>query len=267
MIKLIASDIDGTLVVDGTPVLNPEYFTVIRELKKHGIVFAAASGRQFTSIYKLFEPVSNDIIFVAENGSYVSCRGYDILAEVIDKDMLTELITDIRGTKGAEIMFSSRKKAYVETKDQNFINWMVDGYKYNLEEVDDLLALDVDCIKIALYHPTDATGIASPFFIPKWKERMTVVCAGKEWVDCTLMSANKGHAITSIQKSLGITKEETMVFGDNLNDISMLERAKYSYAIGNARKEVKDVAAYIADTNVNDGVLKELKKLLAQLSV
>ena len=63
----------------------------------------------------------------------------------------------------------------------------------------------------------------------------------------------------------GISKEETMVFGDNINDLEMLERAKYSFAIGNAREEVKEKANYIADTNVNHGVLKVLRQVLESL--
>lgn len=61
MIKLIASDIDGTLVADGTDRLNPEIFQVILKLKEKGIQFAAASGRQWVSIERLFEPVKERI--------------------------------------------------------------------------------------------------------------------------------------------------------------------------------------------------------------
>ena len=52
-----------------------------------------------------------------------------------------------------------------------------------------------------------------------------------------------------------------MVFGDQLNDIEMLGQAYYSFAVGNARPEVKKAARFLADTNVNDGVLKILRLL------
>ena len=74
MIKLICSDIDGTLLPEGTAEINPEIFDVIRKLKEKDIIFAAASGRPYSSIVRLFESVKNDIIFVSENGAYVSCR-------------------------------------------------------------------------------------------------------------------------------------------------------------------------------------------------
>ena len=74
--------------------------------------------------------------------------------------------------------------------------------------------------------------------------------------------SNKGNAIRSIQKTLGILPEETMVFGDNFNDIEMFRSAGVSYAVGNAAEAVKQEARYVADTNVNDGVLKVLRTLL-----
>ena len=70
MIKLIASDIDGTLVENSTAVLHPEMFDLIRKLKEKGILFCAASGRQYQSIANMFEPVKDDIIFLAENGFF-----------------------------------------------------------------------------------------------------------------------------------------------------------------------------------------------------
>ena len=54
MIKLIATDIDGTLLEEGTLDLNPEYYDVIRELRKRGVLVIAASGRQRASIEKVF---------------------------------------------------------------------------------------------------------------------------------------------------------------------------------------------------------------------
>ena len=71
MIKLVVSDIDGTLLPEGTIELNPEFFEAVRELKRKGILFVAASGRPYASMRKVFAPVADDIIFIAENGSIV----------------------------------------------------------------------------------------------------------------------------------------------------------------------------------------------------
>lgn len=81
-------------------------------------------------------------------------------------------------------------------------------------------------------------------------------------MDCMAKGVNKGHAVKMIQESLGITPQETMAFGDQLNDLEMLDRAYYSFAVANARDEVRKAARFQADSNVNNGVLKILKQLL-----
>ena len=69
MIKYIASDLDGTLLHNGAQHLPEEIFDLIRALKKRGIHFIAASGRQYNNMYRMFEPVQDDISYIAENGS------------------------------------------------------------------------------------------------------------------------------------------------------------------------------------------------------
>ena len=71
MIKLVASDVDGTLLPEGSSDMNPELYDVIRRLKEKGIVFAAASGRQMNSVRRVFRPVLDDVYFISNNGGYV----------------------------------------------------------------------------------------------------------------------------------------------------------------------------------------------------
>ena len=80
MIKLIASDLDGTLLQEGTMDINPEIYDIIHKLKAKGIVFAAVSGREYDSIARVFAPVKDDIYFIAGNGGIISFQG-----EIIEK--------------------------------------------------------------------------------------------------------------------------------------------------------------------------------------
>ena len=74
MIKLIASDIDGTLVREGAHEIDPAYYDVIRELKEAGITFCACSGRQYPSMLDLFAPVADDIYFISNNGTLIRTK-------------------------------------------------------------------------------------------------------------------------------------------------------------------------------------------------
>ena len=71
MIKLIASDVDGTLVKDGTLMINPEYMTVIHKLAEKGIIFVVCSGRQFASGRRLFAPIVNELYYISDGGTVV----------------------------------------------------------------------------------------------------------------------------------------------------------------------------------------------------
>lgn len=261
MIKLVATDIDGTLLEEGTDALNEEIYDLILELKKKGAVFAAASGRQYASIYKLFEPVANEMIFVAENGSYIVCRGQDIREIGMDQKMVHKLIREIRNVPGCEIGLSCKGCMYIESSDPDFYDLLANGYHNEVEIVEDLLEIENPVIKIALYKESGVTEIFEQFS-EKWKEIFRVLISGEKWVDFMEYAADKGNAIAHIQKTLHFTEEETMVFGDNDNDIGMFAHAKYSYAIGNAKESVKEAARFIADTNANQGVLKVLKKYI-----
>ncbi|WP_099468025.1 Cof-type HAD-IIB family hydrolase [Konateibacter massiliensis] len=264
MIKLIATDIDGTLVKDGSADINPEIFDVIMELKEKGAVFAAASGRQYPSIRRLFDPIHENMIFIAENGAYIKCRGVEMFKSNMDKEIVKELVIEARGFESEKLYLtvSTPECLYIETKDEEFYDVLVNGYRNNVKQVDDVLKEDLDVIKIALYKADGIRDIADNKLIPKWRNRLKVVMAGAEWLDFMDSSVDKGEALSTIQKALSISREETMAFGDNINDIGMLSNAGESYAVATAREELKAIAKHIAGSYLEDGVLTELKKLL-----
>ena len=86
--------------------------------------------------------------------------------------------------------------------------------------------------------------------------------AGEEWVDFMDASVDKGNALRYLQNYLGISKEETMAFGDNNNDIGMMLAAGESYAVETAVKEVKEAAGNICPGYLDKGVYKIIKNLL-----
>ena len=69
MVKLIVTDVDDTLVPEAGSEINPEYYDIIRECRKRGIIFGVASGRQKPCVRKLFEPVLDEIFILADNGT------------------------------------------------------------------------------------------------------------------------------------------------------------------------------------------------------
>ncbi len=75
MIKLIASDVDGTLVGDGGGNLDKRIVNMIKAAHDKGIHFAIASGRQWVSIENVFEEVKDKIFYISDNGAYIGING------------------------------------------------------------------------------------------------------------------------------------------------------------------------------------------------
>lgn len=261
MIKLVVSDIDGTLLQDGGHELNPELFDTILKLRKAGMQFAAASGRQWASIEAVFNPIKEKIFYLSDNGAYLGCHGRNLILNTIDRELAFDVVRDIRAA-GLDALLSGPDVVYMDGDNEEFYQWLVNGYKFRVVRVPDILQVQDEFIKISAYRKTDIESHTVDIR-EKYSSHLKITISGDMWLDCMAPGVNKGQAVRQLQESLNISPEETMVFGDQLNDIEMLGQAYYSFAVGNARPEVKEAARFQTDLNVRDGVLKILKLLVS----
>lgn len=262
MVKLIASDIDGTLLPEGTTAVNPELFTVIRALQEKGVTFVAASGRNYESVMAVFGCMEQELTIISDNGGFVARGGKELFCHGFSKELLAEILQEARKVPDAWMMASAARSTYTDQNDPKYVKWMREGYKMNIQLVDDLWDVEEPLIKIALYtYSTDAAIAAEPLRA-HFGDRVNVVLAGEHWVDMVLPHVSKGEALAHIQQTLGITPEETAAFGDNGNDIPMLQCAAESYAVANARPEVKAAAKYVIGDVSTAPVLAQLKEFL-----
>lgn len=263
MIKLVASDIDGTLIKDSTPDLYPEMEAAIREMTARGILFCAASGRQYQSIRNVFRNIEEDIVFLAENGAHIRYKGKDISVTPMKREYAEAIIRELRDYyQKCDIVVSTPNGCLLETTNKEFIDLITYGYRNKFTLVKDVLEEDAQIIKIAIYQRDSIRELGEGTLIPEWKDRVKVCMAGEEWVDFMESSVDKGNALKFIRKYFDIAAEETMAFGDNNNDIGMLQAAGESYAVENARQEVKEAAKYICPSYLEKGVYKVIKDLI-----
>lgn len=260
MIKLIVSDIDGTLVEDGGNSLNPRLYQVILKLKEQGIYFAAASGRHAASIEYLFEPIRDRIFYIGDNGAYVGCYGRELFLTGYKEELAMDMIGDMRAA-GLDILVDCADCVYTDSKNQEFVDWLLNGYHFRMKQVEDLQKLTVPIVKIAACRMSGIGELAAPI-MEKYGKELKVTLSGHQWLDTMDPGVNKGNAVKLLQESLDIRPEETVAFGDQLNDIEMLKQAYFSFAVANARPETKAAARFLADSNKNDGPLKIMELLV-----
>ena len=141
MIKLIASDLDGTLLRNGAQEINPEIFDLILRLKEKDIHFAAASGRQLYSQRCLFAPVKDEISYIAENGSLCICQGKVISKGIIERSLGLQIIKASREFGSCHTLLSCESHCYTDSDSQEFIRHMRDELHNDIHYCPDLTSI------------------------------------------------------------------------------------------------------------------------------
>jgi len=263
-IRLIAADMDGTLL-DDSDELHAHLWPLIRELSRRGIVFCPASGRQYHNLLERFRDVADDVVFIAENGTFVVRRGREISSDCLERDAVRRLVGSIRalGAAGADvgIVVCGKRSAYIDRGDAPFLA-EVDKYYTELCVLDDLAEpIDDEVLKVSVFDFGSAARRTAPG-LESYRATHQVVVSSEHWVDVMDAGANKGEGIRQLQRALGVTRAQTMVFGDFLNDLEMMDAADYSFAMENAHPLLRERARYLAPSNTENGVVRTISSVL-----
>lgn len=266
MIKMIATDIDGTLVKDSSPEIYEEFPKLVGQLTDAGYIFVVASGRAYPSIRNMFRAVADKIVYIAENGAHMIYKEQDLSVTKMKRKQVTGIMQDLRALypQGCNVVVSTPGCTLMESRDQAFLDFMHHNYHNKIKLTEDVLAEDVDILKIAVHKKGSIRSIGEELLIPKWQDQVKTCMAGEEWVDFMDFSVDKGNALRFLQDYFGVRTEETMAFGDNANDIGMLQTAGVSFAVENAREEVRSAAKYTCPGYDKRGVYHTLCKFLSE---
>jgi Cof subfamily protein (haloacid dehalogenase superfamily) len=260
-VKLVVADMDGTLLTPEHK-LPQEFYAVFEKLRAKGILFAAASGRQYYNILKLFPGLEASILFIAENGSYVSYRDEELLVQAMNKETARMQLLEAKQFPNVYPILCGKKQAYIDNESPEFLEKM-SLYYDRVKVVDDITTVDDDdFLKIALCDFKGAEQNTYQYFRKK-EDILQVKVSGKIWLDLSDPLANKGRALRHVQQRFGISRDETMAFGDFLNDVEMLQESRFSYAMENAHPDVKKIARFQAGSNNSNGVLNVLRDVVS----
>lgn len=256
MIRFIATDMDGTLLNDNHEI-HEEFDDVFNELCNKEIIFAAASGRQYYNLLKKFENIKDNIIFIAENGSLVIYKGEELQVSSLNRNIAIELIEIGRTIENAYVILCGKKSAYIESSSKRLIT-QTRKYYEKYEIVEDLTKIEDEILKVTICDFNGAEKNSNHYY-NLYKDKVQITVSGEIWLDIICKGVNKGAAISKIQQLLNIKYEETMVFGDYLNDLEMMLSGYYSYAMENAHEDLKKVARFRAKSNNDNGVIDVIK--------
>ena len=254
---------DGTLL-DENGQIPSEFDELMAELKKRGVLFAPASGRQYHSLVHSFAQYENDFIFLAENGTLVRYRGETLHADIMEHETVLSIFAAVPQDNIYKV-FCGLNDAYIlSSQDRPEFSGELGKYYTRATAVDDFAKADDRPIKVSLFDPTGHADEVIYPLVKDFADKLQVVVSSPQWVDLMSKEASKGAAVQVVQQRLHILPEECAAFGDYLNDAEMMTAVYHSFAMANAQPEIKKLARYQTESNAEHGVIKGIKRLMEQ---
>ncbi|MBY6037915.1 Cof-type HAD-IIB family hydrolase [Fictibacillus nanhaiensis] len=282
--KLIATDMDGTLV-DKQLKVTKENSKIILQAVKDGHHVVIATGRSYDEARHALEEADLHLPLICVNGAEIRSEAWEILSsiplqssqyeeikEILDEeDIYYELYTS-KGTftdnreKAYEVMKDIVLTSNPEATDEDIEKAALRRFRLGLVSVvEDFTKLfddkDLEVYKFLAFS-SDNAKLQRAFQHLKRVDQLAVSSSADNNLEITHSEAQKGIALKKFAELKGISLKNTMAIGDNYNDVSMLEIAGFPVAMGNAVKEIKEMAAFVTKENDQSGVAFAIQKFL-----
>lgn len=245
MVKLIVSDIDGTLIPYGESAFSPRLFPLIRRLLDKGIIFCPASGRQLHSLRQLFTPLVTELPMLCENGAMVfgpSAREEDspLLGKIpMPRADALAIAREIMAHPECRLVISGANTSYV--LEEAFGRAITAAAGNHVTVIEDPAEISEDIFKVAAYSVEHIDALAREM-APRWGTAYAAAIAGIGWLDFSV--ADKGRGLRNLCGAYHVALSDTVAFGDNFNDLAMLKAAGKGYIMAGSHP---DLLAQIPD--------------------
>lgn len=260
MVKLAVFDIDGTLVVKGNRVLFDTTVEALLKLHEQGVKLAIASGRPpFFMEKKLVEQVPFDYYICSNGACLLGADLNRVWSSNISSDTVERTVQLMVKTQSAgSFIYTDNVYAYhgLDMVEKRMIQYVgsVDHLIDNTEKKDHHF---VDQPFASLLYTKEE-------YIDEYREtapELTFERFGDQCFDVYPKGINKGTGVIQICDKLGISLEDTICFGDDINDIEMLKICGTSVVMGSSSDEVKAHADFVTKSAAEDGVVYALEQL------
>lgn len=274
MIKLIVSDLDGTLLNHDKDI-SKKNIEAIHNAYKKGAKLCLATGRDLSGVTNVIDILGIKPLLILGNGALFYDEQLNIIDEeyfpnehlkevlnIFDKHQINYMIFTSDGyycTNKPEIVcedFILRStKIFKKTREEFLSNSHSNMPCCNLVKITDLDSFikEKKIIKVEAFSQ-DKNKIPPAIKELEKIEGISYLSSFPDNVEVTATNAQKGLILEKAIKHLNISKEEVMVIGDGLNDISMFERFKYSFAPSNSDDQIKKLAYRVVSSCFDDGV-------------
>lgn len=286
MIKLIALDMDGT-VLNSDHMITEQNKAAIIAAQERGIEVMISTGRGYPDGVLLAQEAGLELAFSCMNGAELRDKFGNVIEksplllkdiapimaileeEAVPFDLYVDDLIYTRNIDGQIAMFIEFSKA-VNNMDPEIVrekiqSYVEEGLVREVDSFDEVLADSLATVYKVLALTTDLEKLAIARQRLTEVPNITVSSSGLGNLEITSVHGQKGIALERYAKLKGITMEQTMAIGDNFNDVSMMQKAGISVAMGNAPEEIKALCDRVTATNEESGVALAIEKVLAEI--
>ncbi len=243
MIQLIASDMDGTLLLPYTSQVSEQAKRQIDRLIQHGILFCPASGRQYLNLKMLFEPLGDRIPYICENGAAVLLNGEVVASAPMERGPSEELLRDVQGQDGYEWQANVIDTCYLQPKKEAYLRLLRDQVKNHVTVVDDIASiLDQPILKISVYCEEGFSQEYLDWIQGKYGRVFQVLQTSPNFIDATAPGISKGWGMEQLARHLQIPFADIVAIGDHNNDREILSLVGHPIAMQNGLPEIQALA-------------------------
>lgn len=259
MIKMVATDIDGTIVKWGCD-YSDGVKSCVKKLCDNGVKVVLVTGRMHCATTHVAEALGLKTPIVSYQGGLIkNNKGETLYQQNLDSDTAKKIIKWAR-KNDVHINLYLDDKLYVE-KDNEFVRKYTDGkfISYEVCNFDDLNIENVN--KILAIDFNDAERVTG--WVCELQQKfpeLYIVKSTPYFCEIGSPKATKSAGVEFLANKWGIKKDEILTIGDQDNDIELLKAGGVPVAMGNASDELKKYACYITDTVENDGFAKAVEK-------
>lgn len=263
MIKLVLTDMDGTFLNEKGDFNRTLYKEVKTLIEESNIAFAPVTGKQCERVEELFGDDAKDFYILGDSATRIKHNNEFVYESLLSNELGLEIIGMLEEISlNYTIIACTRNGAVIKDTISEEEKAVVRGSYSKVKQVSDFYEIKDDFVKITVHDPLfkcfETREHLATFF-----DRAYIVASDAAWIDIANVNVHKGTTVQQLQTLLNVTPEETMAFGDGYNDLELMSRAVYSFAVRNAVKELKDGANFITRSNNEDAVMKTMIQILS----
>lgn len=268
-IKLIAVDLDGTLLSSNNTIL-PETQRMLRVAVQNGIKVVLATGRPLSGVLNFAKQLGlegDDQYAIVFNGAVIqTISGRVLMSQELNYQDFNNMLRFQR-LSHVNVHFETTKYFITTDRDLSVQMQINAALTDNIMKVRDRKEIPKDFTfnKVGFTSTEGADQVEKLWNgFPDWAfQTYDIVRSFDSIIELNALGASKGNALMDLASRLKIAQKDVMIFGDQGNDLSMFSNPDFmKVAMGNAISEIKDKADYVTDDNDHNGIAKALKKFV-----